>query len=579
LGKELKLEGFSVWLDQLDIPLGARWDDEVYRALVECEIFMLIMTPAAVASENVKDEIGYAIDNHKHIMPILLERCEVPFRLRRVQYVDFTNKSFDEGVQSVKELLRNLLAQMSILRETLPASPDQIAHTEAERKAEEDAKRLAKQKAEAELAVQTKAETERNAKAEADRLAAQKLEEERIARAKTEAARLAALKAEEEQAAKAKADAERKAEEERAAKAKAEADRRAKKEEVDRLAAQKAKEERAAKAKVDEKAIPVEVKKDLVLSITTEKKPVSKAWVYVTGVVVILLIVGIGFSVLWKGGNKEALTSTPTNMPVVEAPAIKTKATATAPIPWTLGIGSTMISEKDGMTLLYVPAGEFEMGIDSGPLSDNHPAHKVSLNVFWIDKTEVTNGMYAKCVDAGVCNYPAYALSNSHINYYGNPKFSAYPVIHVSWIAANVYCTWADRRLPTEAEWEKAARGTDGRSYPWGNDAPNNGLLNYNGAIGDTTKVGEYPDGDSPYGALDMAGNVSEWVNDWYEPGYYGKSPYFNPQGLAIGKYKVLRGGSYKSSASSDDVLVFSRDMNLLADESGTTGFRCARSK
>ena len=113
LARELKAEGLSVWLDQLDIPTGSRWDREVEKALKECEIFMIILTPASINSENVLDEIGYAIDNGKRILPVLLENCEVPFRLRRFQYVDFTTKSFDEGVQPARSRMTNTPASLS----------------------------------------------------------------------------------------------------------------------------------------------------------------------------------------------------------------------------------------------------------------------------------------------------------------------------------------------------------------------------------------------------------------------------------------------------------------------------------
>ena len=114
LARELKSEGFAIWLDQLDIPPGSRWDVEVEKALTECEIFMIIITQASIVSDNVLDEIGYAIDNGKRFLPVLLEKCNVPLRLRRFQYVDFTNKSFDEGVESAKELLRNLISQPTV---------------------------------------------------------------------------------------------------------------------------------------------------------------------------------------------------------------------------------------------------------------------------------------------------------------------------------------------------------------------------------------------------------------------------------------------------------------------------------
>lgn len=157
LAKELKSEGFSIWIDQLDIPAGMRWDVELEKALEECDIFMVIMTPASIESENVRDEIGYAIDNNKRILPILLKDAKVPLRLRRFQWVDFTNKSYEEGVKSAKELLRNLIAQATVPREKFPAeTQDQIAPVKVDRKAKEDAQRIAKRRVDEELAAKKK---------------------------------------------------------------------------------------------------------------------------------------------------------------------------------------------------------------------------------------------------------------------------------------------------------------------------------------------------------------------------------------------------------------------------------------
>src|SRR5690606_19387879 len=142
--------------------------------------------------------------------------------------------------------------------------------------------------------------------------------------------------------------------------------------------------------------------------------------------------------------------------------------------------------------------------------------HTVYLDAYWIDQTEVTNALFAKCVEDGDCTPPVQSVSSAGLPYYGNPRYDNFPVMRVNWYQANAYCQWADRRLPTEAEWEKAARGTDGRTYPWGNETLNSNLLNHNYSVGDTTEVGSYPAGASVYGALDMAGNVGEWVNDWY---------------------------------------------------------------
>jgi formylglycine-generating enzyme required for sulfatase activity len=238
-------------------------------------------------------------------------------------------------------------------------------------------------------------------------------------------------------------------------------------------------------------------------------------------------------------------------------------------------IGSTMTSDKDGMTLLYVPAGEFTMGSDNGgpEATEEKPAHKVYLDAFWIDQTEVTNEKYALCVNAGQCESPR------DTDHFSNNDYGNHPVAYVSWHDASAYCAWAGRRLPTEAEWEKAARGPDGQIYPWGNEPPDSDLLNFNNEIGETAEAGNYPNGVSPYGAMDMAGNVWEWVADWYDENYYatlGERP-SNPQGPASGQYRVLRGGSWNYSDDS----VRSAFRNWL-DPKDTSyyvvGFRCAMS-
>jgi formylglycine-generating enzyme required for sulfatase activity len=268
----------------------------------------------------------------------------------------------------------------------------------------------------------------------------------------------------------------------------------------------------------------------------------------------------------------------PTEM-FTSVPILPTATLTLTPIPTSIiNISSTMISE-DGATLVYVPEGEFTMGSDMN--LDEQPIHKVKLDAFWIDQFEVTNEQYAACVSSGGCTPPSNTSSNTRSSYYGNFEFDKFPVIYVSWNDAVAYCEWAGRRLPTEAEWEKAARGTDQRTYPWGNDSPNNDLLNFNNSIGDTTKVGNYPNGASPYGALDMAGNVWEWVNDWYQNDYYASlgDSVSNPQGPLNGDSKVLRGSSWSYSYNFihsairqgyNPSVTNARHLNI--------GFRCARS-
>jgi len=197
--------------------------------------------------------------------------------------------------------------------------------------------------------------------------------------------------------------------------------------------------------------------------------------------------------------------------------------------------------QVDGMELVFVPAGDFLMGSpDDDPEAwpDQQPQRAVYLDAYWIDRTEVTNAMFEQFVEATGHNAGSYW----RIIASGKPD---HPVVYMNWFDADAYCEWAGRSLPTEAQWEKAARGTDGRKYPWGNEPPDEGRCNFYGNEGGTTAVGSYPAGASPYGALDMAGNVWELVADWYDSGYYAVSPRRNPPGPSAGEYRVLRGGSW----------------------------------
>jgi formylglycine-generating enzyme required for sulfatase activity len=187
----------------------------------------------------------------------------------------------------------------------------------------------------------------------------------------------------------------------------------------------------------------------------------------------------------------------------------------------------TPIIATDGAPMVLVPAGSFEMGSNNG-FADERPVHDVSLAAFYIDQHEVTNEQYAQCVKAGQCERPPWEGSYTHESYYGNPQYDKYPVIGITWGQAGAYCQWREARLPTEAEWEKAARGEAGHTYPWGESitcqvANYGGTKEAEGCVGDTTPVGAYPTGASPYGAYDMSGNVLEWTADWYDINYYAK--------------------------------------------------------
>ncbi|NJN80103.1 MAG: formylglycine-generating enzyme family protein [Anaerolineales bacterium] len=233
-------------------------------------------------------------------------------------------------------------------------------------------------------------------------------------------------------------------------------------------------------------------------------------------------------------------------------------------------IGSTEISNADGMTLVYVPAGEFRMGSaesDVDAADDEKPMHPVYLDAYWIDQTEVTNGMYNKCLDADACTLPVLPSEA----FFQNPN---QPVQGLAWTQAFDYCEWAGRRLPTEAEWEKAARGTDERLFPWGNTLLDEPTANYDFIFNQFIDVGTLPSGASPYGVYDMAGNVWEWTADWYDEDYYASSAYENPAGPTSGNIRVIRGGAWNTVLRA--IRVTNRHW-AFPGRDDIVGFRCAK--
>ena len=251
--------------------------------------------------------------------------------------------------------------------------------------------------------------------------------------------------------------------------------------------------------------------------------------------------------------------------------------------------------------MVYVPAGDFLMGAKAGDLIEDAnelPQHTIYLDAFWIDRTEITNGMFAKFVQATGYQTDAERLgtgtaldflqgrsswdpARSGVSWQhpNNPSdnidnLSMRPVVQVSWNDASAYCKWVNRRLPTEAEWEKAARGEDGNIYPWGNEDLNADLLNFDLLVGHLTDVGSYPAGASPYGALDMLGNAYEWVFDWNDSNYYSHSPASNPQGPISGSTHIIRGGSWNYGVVWTHMT--SRSKLVPTARVETLGFRCS---
>lgn len=323
---------------------------------------------------------------------------------------------------------------------------------------------------------------------------------------------------------------------------------------------------------------------------------------------------------------------TETSIPTLVLPTQTVTATFTplpptfTPTP-TLGIGSTML-DSDGAILVYIPPGDFTMGgteallgrlLEMSPqfggiamntrnngffdIADSEPAHIVYLDAYWIDQTEVTIAQYQLCVQSGKCKEVAPQAGHNYDEYmpkYNDPKYANYPVVYINWEMANDYCSWAGRRLPTEAEWEKAARGSEGNMFPWGNELHTFEHVNNNPLgcednftapdftapscesrlpTGEAVEVGQYPKGTSPFEVLDMGGNVSEWVADWYSATYYANSPSSNPKGPESGEVHVFRGANFTSIFNDGELFITLRSHGSPVEYQNywsSRGFRCA---
>jgi formylglycine-generating enzyme required for sulfatase activity len=604
-------DGVDVWMDKEKLFGGSNWEYEIRKAVRDCDIFVVCVSAQFTKRFNLKyfsqTEVGIALNEAAlkpkeeiFIVPVRLEDCKVPKSLGPWHWVDlFESNGYQKLIRSLNRRIEQLselgweqtgYSKISIVvggnvqgnivignnnvTQFNSEADANIADTKALQEAEEFT-RIEKEHKTAEL---TAPEKEK-------RQAAQKAEHEKVEKA--------ALEKKEYEAAE-----------------------QARREEVERETAERIareKEELEAAAKLAQEKIEkgYQHKREKIIRDARRQKilidirySLSLIRIYALPIIFALIaIAALIFLVFYLQENiprlTQALSATPQPSHISTEAFVSTEiftpsSTPNENVVVTATLLPAEITDAKGVQMVLVPAGEFIMGDDStGYLdrdADQNPTHDVYLASFYMDMYEVTNFLYQNCVDSGVCTKPRYSSSNTRSHYYGNPEFNNYPVLFVDWYQATNYCEWRGARLPTEAEWEKAARGTDGRDYPWKSqllveDAANHSSST-NTQFGDTTEVGSYPLGISSYGIYDMAGNVWEWVNDWYQSNYYtihGDGA-VNPQGPENGESKVLRGGSWFSGGwvegaprLDSSIGTFNRHRDYPSRFYFDYGFRCAK--
>ncbi|MCI0609601.1 MAG: SUMF1/EgtB/PvdO family nonheme iron enzyme [Anaerolineae bacterium] len=531
------------WFDEIDLVGGQDWQAEIPKALATSDAIIICLTKNSVDKEGyIQKEIKFALDKALEmpegrifLIPVRFEECDVPFSLSRYQWVDL----FDEaGYTRMMKALKFRAAQLE--RATVELTKKDI---EEEKLALEKTAREKQERETAEKAAREKAEREK-----AEKAAREKLERDVAEKARKE-------------------------------KAEREAAEKAAREKIKREAAEKAKRERAERRAAQIALLKETLSKAFNALRSTLPKAVSFLRIVAISVVLVVLVwlgswaVPNLFSPLPtandSGTSRPSATiaftnssTSPTNTPKSSSVPTITPISPQTALP-------TEITDAKGVQMMLVPAGEFTMGSNHGIYDqDEQPIHTVFLDTYYIDKFEVTNSLYKGCVDLGICQPP------TDSTFYNNSARENHPVIHVNWSMAKTYCEWRGAHLPTEAEWEKAARGKDGRTFPWGEDisCQNANSIVGDPCVGDTTIVGTYINGVSPYGAFDMAG-IWEWTSSLYWPYPYNSTD--GRENLVDSGSRVLRGGSRNSYSSY--VTTTTRDARDPSDSRSLVGFRCAR--
>ncbi|HSL44989.1 MAG TPA: SUMF1/EgtB/PvdO family nonheme iron enzyme [Anaerolineales bacterium] len=684
LAKDLKSAGYDVWLDQLDIPTGARWDDEVEFALEACTTFMVVLSPESIQSQNVKDEVGFAIDAGKNILPVKIKSGDIPFRLRRFQYVDFTNQPYEDSLKEMKgllsvtgELLTGLDSQKKATgSEVQPVTSAPITKTRIRSvpKPKETGAPIRNTRLSGRLVIGIIAVAAliitgivMNAARSRQSPAGTPTGEEQVV-ANTPAQQPSAqptTTGNNEVSAPAQptpstilvtdflestnsddweysvlglgrrnkvnitpsgdgllfnlndpnlqayyfykpvtyGDVTIRIKVENLGQNShnvslvcrrsgdtwyefrisgggewALYDYRSEYIQVANGGSQAVKHGKSINAYemlCIGNEISLRINEEMVKAVNIQRDP------YLQGQVGLSISTKDVYPIDMKVLEFEVTGQLPGEMPVTGDSSSPTTGIAGAPSSEVVAPAAM----EDGMTMVLVPAGEFTMGSDTGEPNEG-PAHTVFLDAFWIDRTEITNHMYATFLNSQGAQADLITtwidMDDEDLqvqfvdgSWQAASGYENHPMIEIKWLGAAAYCEWRGdgTRLPSEAEWEKAARGTTDNLYAWGNEIDCS-LANYDICMGSTVAVGSYPSNASPFGALDMTGNVVEWVADWYGEDYYQNSPSSNPPGPDSGEQRVLRGGSWDGHTDYE-VRITHRFTEPPDDSLDDGGFRC----
>jgi len=510
------------WVDEKKLLPGQDWRLKIEEAVETSDIVIICLSTNSVSKEGfVQKELRYAkeISLEKpeetiFLIPLRLDDCEPPRGLRFFQWADYFGDKQEETYQALLQSLNLRYTQK------LKYEAEERAHQEKLKSEQEAVERIAAEKARQAIAERIDLEKK-------ERETAQKVEQERKERQTSEM-----------------------------------------------LAREREKQAKIEKSR-REKQEQQSVYRAALIKRVTDAKPVLRVMVIVgSGVLLSSFLIGLIYNNVLK--NLIYPAQTPTNPSTVISTAtiqLPTLTPTVLPSPTITPIPLLVnITDDKGVDMVLVPEDYFTMGDEK--YDNEKPAHEVYLESYYIDVYEVTNASYKVCEDEGMCVSPQKKSSANQDDYYGNSKFDNYPVVYVDWNMARTYCEWRKALLPTEAVWEKAARGAETPSnvFPWGNEIDET-FANYNQNIGDTTAVGTYKKGKSIYGAYDMGGNVWEWVSSLYMPYPYnaidGRED-FNATGS-----RTLRGGSWLNIA--DNLRVTGRLRAGATNTSSYVGFRCYR--